>query len=411
MNTNKRRVAVTGMGILSSIGNDAKSVWSSIENKKCGIRPISSFDTAEYKAQLAGQVDLENAVCDFSKKEMKFNDRFTKMARIAARQALIDSGYHAENPEEFGVLIASGIGGLETIEKNHTSLLNKGPNKISPYFIPMSLINLAAGQVAIDTGAKGSVQAIVTACAASTNAIGEAFHRIRDGYEKAILAGGCEAPITPLGVSGFQSMRALHTGMDINHASIPFDENRSGFVMAEGAAVLMLEEYEQAKKRGAKILAEIVGYGSTCDAYHITAPHEKGEGASLCMKQALKDAGLSPNQIDYINAHGTSTLLNDKTESMAVESVFENHLPYMSSTKSYTGHMLGASGAAESVICIEALKHQMIPATINTKAVDKNIHCPIVIENHLSKKLNYVMNNSFGFGGHNASLIFARGDY
>lgn len=410
MENRKRRVAVTGMGLISCIGNTPEEAWASIEEKKCGIGPITGFDATGFRASLAGEVKDETIQSSFTDRQLKFNDRFTRFARTAARQAMEDSGFSAADPERFGVLIASGIGGLQTIEKNARTLNDRGPAKISPYFIPMSLINLAAGEVAIDTGAKGACEAIVTACAAGTNAIGEAFHRIRDGYEDAILAGGCEAPITPLGVSGFQSMRALHTGNDPENASIPFDENRSGFVMAEGAGMLMLEEYESAVKRGADILAEIVGYGTTCDAHHITAPDPEGKGAAQAMKKALQDADLLPEQIDYINAHGTSTGLNDRMESQAVLSVFGTETPAMSSTKSYTGHMLGASGAAESVFCIKALQHQMIPCTLNTKTIDPEIQARVVISNHIETSLDYVMNNSFGFGGHNASLIFRKAE-
>ncbi|WP_286078744.1 beta-ketoacyl-ACP synthase II [Faecalibaculum rodentium] len=410
MTENRRRVAVTGMGIICPVGNDPDQVWASILNKRCGIRTIEGLDLQGYKVSLAGLVRDEDIQTDFSKRELKFNDRFVRMARIAARQAMVMSGFVPEQPEEFGVLIASGIGGLSTIEKNHDTLQQRGPGRISPYFIPMSLINLAAGQVAIDVNAQGTVQAVVTACAASTNAIGEAFHRIRDGYETAILAGGCEAPVTALGVAGFQSMKALHTENDPDRASIPFDEERSGFVMAEGAAVLLLEEYDHARNRGAEILAEVVGYGTTCDAFHITAPHPEGKGARRAMEKALEDAGLEPDQVDCINAHGTSTRLNDAAEMLAVQRVFTGHMPYMSSTKSYTGHMLGASGAAESVICIESMQHNLVPTTLNTRHTDSGTRCRIVTGNHQPASLNYVMNNSFGFGGHNASLIFARGD-
>ena len=314
------------------------------------------------------------------------------------------------NKNRFGVIIGSGIGGVESIEKAEQSLLNRGPSKVSPSFIPMTLINLAAGSVAIDLGAKGYVSSVVTACAAGTNAIGEAFHKIRDGYEDVMIAGGSEASITPLSVAGFASMKALHTGEDKNRASIPFDKDRSGFVMGEGAAVLVLEELQHALDRNATIYGEIVGYGATCDAYHITAPLSDGSGGGEAMKQALEDAALQPSDIDYINAHGTSTPLNDKTETMAVKYAFGDdayHLA-MSSTKSYTGHLLGASGALESVICVKALQEGYIPATIHYQNKDEDCDLDIVANVGRKQDIHYAMNNSLGFGGHNASLIFKK---
>lgn len=408
----KRRVVVTGMGAVSPIGNTVEETWKSIQEKVCGIDKITHFDTADYKVKLAGEVKDLDTELYFSKRDMKFNDRFTQFARIVAKQAIEDAQLDLEtiNHERFGVIIGSGIGGVESIEKAEQALLNRGPSKVSPYFIPMTLVNLAAGCVAIDLQAKGHVSSVVTACAAGTNAIGESFHKIRDGYEDIMIAGGSEASITPLAVAGFASMKALHAGEDKNRASIPFDKERSGFVMGEGAAVLVLEELEHAQKRGAKIYGEVVGYGATCDAHHITAPLADGSGGAKAMLQALSDANIQPADIDYINAHGTSTPLNDKTETAAVKYAFKEAARQvsMSSTKSYTGHLLGASGALESVICIKALQSGYMPATIHYQNPDEDCDLDIIANNAKEQDIHYAMNNSLGFGGHNASLIFKK---
>lgn len=408
----KRRVVITGMGAVSPIGNSVEETWNGIMNQVCGIDEITHFDTTDYKVKLAGEVKNLDMEQYFTKRELKFNDRFTQFARIVAKQAIDDAKIDLQqiNRDHFGVIIGSGIGGVESIEKAEQSLLNRGPSKVSPYFIPMTLINLAAGSVAIDLGAKGHVSSVVTACAAGTNAIGEAFHKIRDGYEDVMIAGGSEASITPLSVAGFASMKALHIGTDKNRASIPFDQDRSGFVMGEGAAVLVLEDLEHAMKRHAKIYGEIVGYGATCDAHHITAPLDDGSGGGKAMQNALLDALLKPSDIDYINAHGTSTPLNDKTETAAVKYAFLDDAYHvaMSSTKSYTGHLLGASGALESVICIKALENGYIPATIHYQNKDENCDLDIVANVGRHQDIHYAMNNSLGFGGHNASLIFKK---
>ena len=307
-------------------------------------------------------------------------------------------------------MIGSGIGGIDTIEQASKTLEGRGPSRVSPFFIPMSLANLAAGQVAIDWGLKGATSCVVTACAAASNAIGEAFHRIRDGYEDVMLTGGSEAAITPLAIAGFQSMRALHTGEDVSRASIPFDADRSGFVMGEGAGALVLEELEHAKARGAKIYAEIVGYGASCDAHHITAPLDDGSGGAQAMVQAIEDAKIVPEAIDYINAHGTSTPLNDKTETAAVKAAFKEHAYQlaMSSTKSNTGHLLGASGAIEAIISIKALQNSLIPPTIHYQNPDAQCDLDIVANTPRKQDIRYAMSNSLGFGGHNASLIFKK---
>lgn len=407
-----RRVVITGLGAVSPIGNDVNTVWNSIEQGVCGIAPITHFDTSDYKVKLAGEVKDLDMEAYFSKRDLKFNDRFTQFARIVSKQAMIDAGFE-KDPDDamrFGCMIGSGIGGIDTIEQASKTLEGRGPSRVSPFFIPMSLANLAAGQVAIDWGLKGATSCVVTACAAASNAIGEAFHRIRDGYEDVMLTGGSEAAITPLSIAGFQSMRALHTGDDVNRASIPFDADRSGFVMGEGAGALVLEELEHAQARGAKIYAEIVGYGASCDAHHITAPLGDGSGGAQAMVQAIKDAKILPENIDYINAHGTSTLLNDKTETAAVKAAFKEHAYQlaMSSTKSNTGHLLGASGAIEAIISIKALQNSLIPPTIHYQNPDAQCDLDIVANTPRKQDIQYAMSNSLGFGGHNASLIFKK---
>lgn len=407
-----RRVVITGLGAVSPIGNDVNTIWNSIEQGVCGIAPITHFDTSDYKVKLAGEVKDLDMEAYFSKRDLKFNDRFTQFARIVSKQAMIDAGFE-KDPDDamrFGCMIGSGIGGIDTIEQASKTLEDRGPSRVSPFFIPMSLANLAAGQVAIDWGLKGATSCVVTACAAASNAIGEAFHRIRDGYEDVMLTGGSEAAITPLAIAGFQSMRALHTGEDVSRASIPFDADRSGFVMGEGAGALVLEELEHAKARGAKIYAEIVGYGASCDAHHITAPLDDGSGGAQAMVQAIKDAKILPENIDYINAHGTSTPLNDKTETAAVKAAFKEHAYQlaMSSTKSNTGHLLGASGAIEAIISIKALQNSLVPPTIHYQNPDAQCDLDIVANTPRKQDIRYAMSNSLGFGGHNASLIFKK---
>ena len=410
----KRRVVVSGMGAVSPIGNSVEELWQGIRTHRCGIDAITHFDTADYKVKLAAEVKDLDMEQYFSKRDLKFNDRFTQFARIAAKQAMQDSGLdvHKENMERFGVIIGSGIGGIATIEQAQKNMESRGPSRVSPFFIPMTLANLAAGTVAIDWGAKGHCSCVVTACAAASNAIGEAFHKIRAGQEDIILAGGSEAAITPLAIAGFMSMRALYEGEDKARASIPFDKERKGFVMGEGAGILVLEEYEHAKARGAHIYGEIVGYGATCDAYHITAPAPDGSGGAKAMIQAIEDAGIEKEQIGYINAHGTSTPLNDRTETAAVKLAFgeqARHLA-MSSTKSNTGHLLGASGAIEAIITIKALQEGYIPATIHYEQADEECDLDIVANEGRAASLAYAMSNSLGFGGHNASLVFAKGE-
>ena len=408
----KRRVVITGMGVVSPIGNNVEEVWDALQEGRCGIGKVTHFDTSEFRAKLAGEVKDLDMEQYFTKRELKFNDRFTQFARIAAKQAYADSGLSEDTikADAFGVILGSGIGGIATIEGASTTLKDRGPSRVSPYFIPMALINLAPGSVAIDLGAKGNVSSVVTACAASTNAIGEAFHRIRDGYEDIIAAGGSEASITPVAMAGFASMRALHEGEDPMRASIPFDAQRKGFVMGEGAGVLILEELEHALARKANIYGEIVGYGSTCDANHITAPLADGSSAAKAMQMAVKDAALQMQDVDYINAHGTSTPLNDSSETLAVKKAFVKDAmkPYVSSTKSISGHLLGASGALEAIISTLAVQNDFVPATINYQHKDEACDLNLVVNEGLHTPVHVAMSNSLGFGGHNASIIIRK---
>lgn len=400
------------MGVVSPIGNNVEEVWDALQEGRCGIGKVTHFDTSEFRAKLAGEVKDLDMEQYFTKRELKFNDRFTQFARIAAKQAYADSGLSEDTikADAFGVILGSGIGGIATIEGASTTLKDRGPSRVSPYFIPMALINLAPGSVAIDLGAKGNVSSVVTACAASTNAIGEAFHRIRDGYEDIIAAGGSEASITPVAMAGFASMRALHEGEDPMRASIPFDAQRKGFVMGEGAGVLILEELEHALARKANIYGEIVGYGSTCDANHITAPLADGSSAAKAMQMAVKDAALQMQDVDYINAHGTSTPLNDSSETLAVKKAFGKDAmkPYVSSTKSMSGHLLGASGALEAIISTLAVQNDFVPATINYQQKDEACDLNLVVNEGLHTPVHVAMSNSLGFGGHNASIIIQK---
>ncbi|GFZ22113.1 3-oxoacyl-[acyl-carrier-protein] synthase 2 [Lacrimispora indolis] len=407
-----RRVVITGLGIVCPIGNTLDETWESVKANRCGVGEITAFDTSDYKVKLAAEVKDLDTEQYFSKREMKFNERFTQFARIAARQAYADAGLEDSglDRDRFGVIVGSGVGGLRKIEESTETLNSRGPGRVSPFFIPMAIVNLAPGNIAIDLQARGICSSSVTACASGTNSIGEAFHRIRFGYEDVIAAGGSESTITPLGIAGFQSMRALYSGDDPRRASIPFDKERSGFVMGEGAGILMLEELEHAKARGAKIYAEVVGYGTSCDAHHITAPLEDGSGAVKSMKNALKDGGLAVSDVDYINAHGTSTALNDKGETAAVKTLFGDHAKELmiSSTKSMTGHLLGGSGAVEAVITVKALQDGFVPATLNYRVPDPECDLNVVPNEGVKKDIHCAISNSFGFGGHNATLAFAK---
>ncbi len=407
-----RRVVITGLGIVCPIGNTLDETWESVKANRCGVGEITAFDTSDYKVKLAAEVKGLDTEQYFSKREMKFNERFTQFARIAAKQAYADAGLEDADIERdrFGVIVGSGVGGLRKIEESTETLNSRGPGRVSPFFIPMAIVNLAPGNIAIDLQAKGICSSSVTACASGTNSIGEAFHRIRFGYEDVIAAGGSESTITPLGIAGFQSMRALYSGNDPKRASIPFDKERSGFVMGEGAGILMLEELEHAKARGAKIYAEVVGYGASCDAHHITAPLEDGSGAVKSMENALKDGALKVSDVDYINAHGTSTALNDKGETAAVKALFGACAKELmiSSTKSMTGHLLGGSGAVEAVITVKALQDGFVPATLNYQVPDPECDLNVVPNEGVKKDIRCAISNSFGFGGHNATLAFSK---
>ena len=410
----KRRVVVTGIGTINPIGHNVEETWKSIEEGKCGIAPISLFDTKGMKVTLAGEIKDFDVTKYIDKKEAKKMDRFIQMGMIASHEAMLDSGLDINNIDShrFGVIVSSGIGGLGSIEKNYQTGEKRGFDRVSPFFIPMTISNLAAGHIAIAYHAQGLCTCPVTACAGGTNAIGDAFRNIRDGYQDVMIAGGCEASVTPLGIGGFTSMKALSDATDPDRASIPFDKERNGFVMGEGAGILILEELEHALKRGAHIYGEMTGYGVSCDAHHITAPLPNGEGGAYAMQNALDDAGISYDVIDYINAHGTSTHLNDLCETEAIKSVFKEHAYKLavSSTKGHTGHCLGAAGGIEAVLSVLALKHDFIPPTLNYQVKDEECDLNVVPNIGVKKDLHYVMSNSLGFGGHNASIIFKEYD-
>ena len=407
-----RRVVVTGIGMITPVGNNTSDSWNAVKNGECGIGPITHYDTTGRKVTLAGEVKGYDPAATIDPKELRKMDRFVQFAMTAASDAVEASGidFASENTERAGVIISSGIGGFATIQSEIIKGNEKGYDRVSPYFIPQIISNMAAGQIAIKYGLNGMCSCVVTACAGGTNAIGDAFHRIRDGYEDVMLCGGTEACITEIGIGGFTSMRALHTGNDPKRASIPFDKDRSGFVMGEGAAVLILEEEEHAKKRGAKIYGEVVGYGANCDANHITAPLEDGSMAAKCLTLALNDANVKPEEIDYINAHGTSTHLNDSGETKAIKLAFSEHAKKLmvSSTKSMTGHLLGAAGAVEAGFSVLALKDGFVPATIGYENFDEECDLDIVPNVGRNKDIRYAVSNSLGFGGHNACLVFKK---
>lgn len=410
----KRRVVITGMGVVSPIGNNVSEMWEGIKAGRCGIDFITLFDTSDFKVKIAGEVKNLDIEQRLDKRAAKRMDRFSQFASIAALEAFQNSGLEGSgfDSTRFGVIISSGIGGLSTIENEHTKAIQKGFDRISPFFIPMNIANLAAGNIAISLGAKGMCSCVVTACAGGTSALGDAFRHISDGYADIVMAGGAEAAITPLGIGGFTSMRALCESNMPDRASIPFDLERSGFVMGEGAGMILFEEYEHALRRGANIIGEILGYGATCDAYHMTAPCPGGAGAAAAMRQAIDNAKVEPGQIGYINAHGTSTPLNDSIETAAVKAAFGDAAKTVaiSSTKSMTGHMLGASGAVEAVITVKAISEGFIPPTINYLVKDPECDLDIVPNKGRECAIKYAMSNSFGFGGHNASLVFGAFD-
>ena len=404
------RVVVTGMGAITPIGNNVEDFFNNIQAGTCGIDYIKSFDTEGFQVKLAAEVKDFDPKNFMDAKDARRMDRFSQFSVAAAKEAIEDSGIDLDriNRDRFGVIVGSGIGSIGLIEKETKTLLEKGPKRVNPLFIPMTITNMAAGNIAIQFGANGVCTNVVTACATGSHSIGEAFRSIKHGYADVILAGGTEGAITPLGVAGFSALTALSTSSDPRRASIPFDKDRDGFVMGEGAGILLLEEYEHAKARGAKIYAEVVGYGATCDAYHITAPSPEGEGGAKAMKQAMEEAGISAKEVSYINAHGTSTPTNDRIETTAIKLAMgeEAYKIPVSSTKSMIGHLLGAAGAVEAVICIKAMEKSFIPATIGLKEADEECDLDYVANEGRSAKLTYTMSNSLGFGGHNATLLF-----
>lgn len=408
----KKRVVITGLGAVTPLGNTVEEFWNNVKEGKCGIDFIQSFDTGDFKVKIAAEVKDFNAKDYIDKKEAKRMDRFSHFALAAAKMAFEDSNLNKDDfvAERFGAIVGSGIGGLSTIENESRKLFEKGPNRVSPFFIPMSISNMAAGNIGIMLGAKGINTCVVTACASATNSIGEAYKVIKHGGADIMITGGAEASITPLAIAGFTNMTALNTSNDPKRASIPFDLERSGFVMGEGAGMMILEELEHAQKRGAKIYGEVVGYGSTADAYHITSPAPGGEGGARAMSLAIQDAGINSEEISYINAHGTSTPLNDKFETAAIKTVFgENakNIP-ISSTKSMVGHLLGAAGAVEAIICTKALQEGNIPATINYENPDPECDLDYVPNESRKADLKYALSNSLGFGGQNATIILKK---
>jgi 3-oxoacyl-[acyl-carrier-protein] synthase II len=408
-----RRVVVTGVGAVSPLGTGNQKNWDGLINGRSGIGHITRFDASAMPVRIAGEVNDFDAEQFIDKKEIKKMDLFIQYAMAASQFAMEDSGLQIteENAERVGVLVGAGLGGLPAIEKYHVALMEGGYKKISPFFIPMLIINLAPGHISIKYGAKGPNLSSVSACATGTHSIGDAYHIIARGDADAMIAGGTESTVTPLGIGGFAVMKALSDrNDDPQRASRPFDKGRDGFILGEGAGIVILEEYESAKKRGAKIYAEIAGYGLTGDAYHMTAPAEGGEGAARCMKMALKNAGITPDQVGYINAHGTSTYFNDLNETLAIKTVFGDHAYKLmvSSTKSMTGHLLGAAGGLEAVISCMVLDKNIVPPTINYEDPDPACDLDYVPNVAREAKVDYVMSNSLGFGGTNATLLFKR---
>lgn len=406
----KRRVVITGQGVVSPVGTGIEKFWKSLVEGKSGIRPITHFDASKFDCRICGDVIDYNPLDHFTTKEARHLSRFVQFAVISSNEALADAKLDPKQIDStrVGVLIGSGIGSLRTVEEEYDNFINKGPGKISPFLIPKLIVNEAAGQVSIVTGAKGPNSCVTTACATATNAIGDAMRIIQYGDADVMIAGGTESATTVLGVGGFASLRALsQRNNEPEKASRPFDLNRDGFVMAEGAGVMILESLEHAKKRGASILAEIVGYGRTSDAYHITAPDETGSGAAKAMELAIHDAGLTINDVSYINAHGTSTKLNDKVETLAIKNVFKDiakKVP-VSSTKSMTGHLLGAAGGVELIACVLAIRDNIIPPTINYDTPDPDCDLDYVPNKARKLTVNVAMSNSLGFGGHNATVV------
>ena len=398
----KRRVVITGMGAVTPIGNDVETFWEAVKKGVTGIGPITKFDTTEYKVKLAAEVKGFVAKERMDFKTAKRMELFSQYAVVAAMEAFAQAGIDMtkENPYRAGVSIGSGIGGLSIMESEHEKILTKGPTRVNPFLIPMMISNMAAGNVAIALGLKGKCVNVVTACATGSHSIGDALRAIQYGDADIMVAGGTESAITPIGVAGFSALTALTTSTDPNHASIPFDKERSGFVIGEGAGVVVLEELEHAKQRGARILAEVSGYGATCDAFHITSPSEDGEGAAMAMRLAMEEAGIAPEEVSYINAHGTSTHHNDLFETRAIKKAFGDAAGqlYINSTKSMTGHLLGAAGAVECIVCVKSILDGYIHATVNSKESEEECDLNYMFGKGICKEVNYAMSNSLGFG-------------
>ena len=412
MNQINRRVVVTGMGAISPVGNDVETSWNNLVSGVHGIGPITRFDTTEYKAKLAAEVRNFDARQYMEKAETLRSDLYAQYALASACQAVEESGIEGTvDPERFAVYFGSGIGGIDTFTREHKKLLDRGPSRVSPYFIPMMIANMGAGMIAIRFHCQGAALPAVTACASGSNAIGEAVRVIRHGYADAVIAGGAEASINECGVAGFVNMQALSVAENIDAASLPFDKRRAGFIIGEGAAALVLEEYEHAVKRGAKIYGEICGYGSTCDAYHITAPLPDASGGARAMKQAMEESGYTGEEKIYINAHGTGTPLNDAGETIAIKTALgeeKAYASYVSSTKSMTGHMLGAAGAMEAIVCLKVLETGVIPPTLNLLEPDPACDLNYVPNQAVKADIDLCLSNSLGFGGHNACLAFRK---
>lgn len=410
----RNRVVVTGLGAITPIGNTVEEFWNNAKEGVCGIDYIKGVNVDDISAKVGGEVKNFNPEKYINKKETRRIDKFCQYAIAASDDAIKDSKLNLDeiNKDRFGVIVSSGIGGLKTMEEEITKLAEKGARRVSPFFIPMSIVNIAPGNIAIRYGAKGPAISMVTACASGTNAIGEAYRMIKHGYSDIMIAGGTEAPITRSGLAGFSNMKALSTSNDPKRASIPFDKERDGFVMGEGSGVVILENLEHALKRGAKIYAEIVGYGATCDAYHMTSPDPEGEGARKAMKLALEEANIEGKEVGYINAHGTSTMYNDKFETLAIKKLFKEDAKNIaiSSTKSMTGHLLGAAGGIEVIICAKALEDSFIPPTINYKVPDEDCDLDYVPNVGRTKDIKYALSNSLGFGGQNASILLKKWD-
>lgn len=409
----ERRVVITGMGAITPIGNTVEEFWNGLKEGICGIDYIKKFDTSEFKVKIAGEVKDFDSDRYMTKKDVKRNDLYAVYALAAGVQAFENSGLDMEKTEaeRVGVIVGSGVGGLMTMEEQVTRLREKGPSRVSPMFITMTIGNMAAGNIAIRIGAKGVCEDIVTACSTGTNCIGRAFRDIKHGYLDVCLAGGAEAAICEIGVAGFTNLTALTTEEDPKNACKPFDKERSGFVMGDGAGILVLEELEHAKKRGAKIYGEVVGYGATADAYHVTLPDPEGNGAARAIRAALEEAGIAPEQVGYINAHGTSTHANDVGETKAIKQAFGEELAKkipVSSTKSMTGHLLGAAGAIEAIACVKALEEGFLPPTINYHVPDEECDLDYIPNEGRKAEIMYALSDSLGFGGHNGVLCFKK---